>query len=291
MFKAMKKVWSVIWDILILADKVNLGLVAAGVAFFGMFSIFPAIAALIAVFGLVADPAIVVEQLDLVRDIIPDETYNLISYQFTRLLGAGTQTLGLATVISLGVALWAARAGVAALMQGLNAISGMPNRGGLWQYVVALTLTVSLIGICVTALLMVVVAPIVIAFLPISSSTGLILEATRWVVAFLIVQAALSVLYRFGPNRRGDRMRWFTPGALLVVVLWIAGSYGFSYYLSNFGSYNEIYGAIGAVIAMLMWLYISAYLVLMGAAFNVVVLRQERGVKEAVSPFDTETPA
>lgn len=294
MIRGLKKIWTIIWDILTLADKVNLGLIAAGVAFFGMFSVFPAIAALIAVFGLLADPAIVVAQLELVREIIPAEAYELIFDQFDRLLSARTETLGVATAISLGLALWAARAGVAALMQGLNAINGMPNRGGFRHYLVALTLTVSLIGISVTALLLVVVAPIVIAFLPVSPLTSWLLEGTRWIVAFVIVQAALSILYRFGPNRRGDRMRWFTPGALLVLVLWIAASAGFSYYLTNFASYNQVYGSIGAVIAMMMWLYISAYLILMGAAFNVVILERPRtkrkvdAVEEAISPFDGE---
>ncbi len=289
MIGAMLAVWRVIRDILALSDKVNLGLISAGVAFFGMFSVFPAIAALIAVFGLLADPAIVVEQLELMRDIIPAEAYSLISSQITRLLNAGVDTLGVATAVSLGLALWASRLGVAALMQGLNAISGSPNRSGVRHYLVALTLTVSLIGICVTALLMVVIAPIAIALLPISAATGWILEGVRWTVAFAIVQAALSILYRFGPNRRGDRMRWFTPGALLVVVLWIAASFGFSYYLTNFGSYNEVYGSIGAVIAMLMWLYISAYLILMGAAFNVVILdARHKAVEEAQSIFEAD---
>lgn len=276
MIGTIKRLWSVISDILTLADKVHLGLIAAGVAFFGMFSVFPAIAALIAVFGLLADPAIVVEQLELMQEIIPEDAYALLFDQVERLLGAPTETLGVATAISVGLALWAARAGVAALIQGLNAINGSPNRSGLRHYLVALTLTASLVGISVTALLMVVVAPIVIAFLPVSPLTGWLLEGTRWVVAFVIVQAALSILYRFGPNRRGNRTRWFTPGALLVLVLWIGASAGFSYYLTNFGSYNQVYGSIGAVIAMLMWLYISAYLILMGAAFNFVVLERPR---------------
>ena len=287
-WRAATKVWGVLWEMLTLADKVNLGLIAAGVGFFGMFSVFPAIAALIAVFSLVSDPSVVMGQLELVRELVPPDAYTLIADQVSRLLGARTETLGLATAISLALALWAARAGVAALMQGLNAISGQPNRGGFRHYLVALTLTLSLLGICIVALLMVVVAPIVIAFLPISASTGLILESIRWFVAFLIVQAALSVLYRFGPNRRGNRMRWFTPGALLVVLLWIGASAGFSYYLTNFGSYNEIYGSIGAVIAMLMWLYISAYLVLMGAVFNVVMLDHGHAIEEAQNPFESE---
>jgi len=268
------QVWHWLRAVFDLAGRVHLGLIAAGVAFFGMFSIFPGLAALIALFGLVADPEIVGEQLQAMQELIPAEAYVLISDQTNRLLAAQTETLGLTTLISIFLAVWAARAGVAALIQGLNAINGKPNRGGLWHYVVALFLTVTLMFICVVALLSVVVAPILLAFLPISAVTAWLLEAVRWAVTFLIMMTGLSVLYRYGPNRRGDRMRWITPGAFFVVLVWVVASVGFSYYLTNFGSYNEVYGSIGAVIAMLMWLYISAYLVLMGAALNVVVFAE-----------------
>jgi len=267
----VKRAWSIVAEVAVLADRVHLSLIAAGVAFFGMFSVFPAIAALIAIFGLVADPYIVEAQLELMREIIPTDAYTLFDRQITRLLGARAETLGVATLVSTAIALWAARAGVGAIIQGLNAINGRPNRGGVRHYLVALLLTFALLGICVTALLMVVVAPIVLALVPLSEQTEWILEIFRWIVALGIVQAALSVLYRYGPNRRGERMHWLTPGASLVVVLWIVASIGFSAYLSNFGRYNEIYGSIGAVIAMLFWLYISAYLVLLGAALNVVL--------------------
>jgi membrane protein len=277
-----KHVWRVTRDVFGLADRVHLGLISAGVAFFGMFSIFPALAALIAVFGLVADASVVEQQLVLVEELIPTEAYELIAGQINRLLAAQTGTLGLATLISIVLALWAARAGVAALIQGLNAINGRPNRSGLWHYVVAMFMTLTLMGICIVALLMVVVLPVALALLPIAASTGWLPEGLRWIVTFLIVMAALSVLYRFGPIRRGNRMGWFTPGAFLVVIVWVAASVGLSFYLSNFCSYKEVYGSIGAVIAMLMWLYISAYLVLMGAALNVVL----DGAKQPAGALD-----
>lgn len=271
MLDRTKRVWRVSREVFALADRVHLGLISAGVAFFSMFAMFPALAALIAVFGLVADASVVEEQLGLMEELIPVAAYELISEQITRLLAAQTGTLGIATAVSIMLALWAARGGVAALIQGLNAISGRPNRGGIWSYVVAILMTLTLMGISIMALLLVVVLPVALAFIPFSASVGWLLEGFRWVVTFVLVMSALSILYRFGPNARGMRMNWVTPGALGVVVVWVAASAGFSYYLTNFGSYNEVYGSIGAVIAMLMWLYISAYLVLMGAAFNVVM--------------------
>lgn len=257
-----------VWDT---ASDRNVSLISAGVAFFGMFSIFPAIAAVIAIFGLLADPNVVVEQLELMRDIIPVDAYDILAGQMDRLLSAGGDTLGWASALSIALALWAARAGVAGLMGGLNEIAASPPRNGFKQIVVALTLTVCLVALAITALLAVIVAPIVLAFAPITAGNAAILEGVRWIVAFLVLYSALSLLYRFGPNQRGARLRWLTVGAVTVIVLWIAASFGLSYYLTNFASYNEVYGSIGAVIGMLLWLYITAYLVLLGAALNLHV--------------------
>lgn len=271
MIGSIMRFWHLLTTVWSTAERSNLGLIAAGVAFFAMFAIFPAIAALIAVFGLVADPGVVEGQLDMMADFIPQEAFGLFKDQIDRLLSTRTETLGWATIVSISLALWSARAGVAALMRGLNAISGARNRGGLRHYAVALLLTACLIGIAVAALLVVVVAPIILAFLPLGTLTTVALQALRWLMALFILMAALGLLYRFGPNERGHRTGWVTPGAAMVVVLWIVASVGFSIYLTNFGSYNEVYGSIGAVIALLMWLYISAYLVLMGAVLNLTL--------------------
>ena len=254
-----------VWDT---ASDRNVSLISAGVAFFGMFAIFPAIAAVIAIFGLLADPAVVVEQLALMRDIIPVDAYNILEGQMDRLLSAGGETLGWASALSIGLALWAARAGVAGLMGGLNEIAACKPRHGIKQAIVAMTLTVCLVALAIAALFAVVVAPIILAFAPLTAGNAAILDGVRWLLAFLVLYAALSLLYRFGPNQRGARLRWLTVGAATVIVLWIAASFGLSYYLTNFASYNEVYGSIGAVIGMLLWLYITAYLVLLGAALN-----------------------
>ncbi len=250
------------------ASDRHIGLIAAGVAFFGMFAIFPGIGALISLFGILADPAIVVEQLALLEDIIPPDTYSILESQTNRLLGARSDALGWASILSVGLALWAARAGVAALMGGLNAIADRPPRSGLKQAVVAMTLTICLVGLGVVALISVVIAPLILAYFPIQGAAALSLEGLRWAVVIMLLYAALALLYRYGPNQRGARLKWFTIGSALVIVVWIAASVGLSFYLTNFASYNEVYGSIGAVIGMLLWLYMSAYLVLLGAALN-----------------------
>ena len=281
--------WQFLCRIWATVGERNLGLIAAGVAFFGMFAIFPALAALIAVFGLLADPAIVSEQLNLLREVIPPEVFNILAAQIDRLLGAQSNTLGWATVLSIVLALWAARAGVAALMSGLNAIADMPSRNGFKQAFVAYNLTIGLVCLAILALLAVVISPIVLAFAPIASGSAMVLEGIRWVVALGALYAALAFLYRFGPNQRGARIKWFTIGAGIVVFVWIGASFGLSFYLTNFASYNEVYGSIGAVIGMLLWLYITAYLVLLGAVLNLHVHGKVSGPDKTTAKTEVTT--
>ncbi len=264
-------IWGAIGQVAAMADRTHMGLMAAGIAFFGMFAIFPALGALIAIFGLVADPVVVEEQVAVFEDVMPPGAAELITDQVHRLVTAQSGTLGWATVLSLLLALWSARAGVASLVQGLNAIHEIPNRGGLLHALVSILITLSLIAIGLTGLFAVIIAPILIALAPIANATSWLLEAIRWLVALASLLMALGILYRFGPNGR-VRLAWVTPGAVLVIILWLAASALFSAYLSRFDSYNEIYGSIGAVVALMMWLYISAFLVLLGAAFNEVII-------------------
>lgn len=272
----MVAVWSI-------AGEKHLGLIAAGVAFFGMFGIFPGIAAVIAIFGLIADPLVIAEQLALMEDIIPPDAYNLIASQVFRLVAAPSDALGWATGLSIALALWSCRAGVSALIGGLNAIAGERMRNGFLQMLVALMLTFALVSLAIVALTVVVIVPIILAFIPVANSTAWLLEGIRWLIALGVLMMGLSLLYRFGPARIGGRGRWITVGAFVVVILWVAASAGLSFYLTNFGSYNEVYGSIGAVVGLLLWLYVSAYLILLGAALNVVV----HGGGNPPSPQDT----
>lgn len=259
-----------------LASDNHIGLIAAGVAFFGLFGIFPGIAAVIAIFGLLADPLVVAQQLMLLEDIIPQDAYNLIAAQVYRLAAAPNQALGWTTALSILLALWACRAGVAALIGGLQAIAGQRSRSGLRQAFVAMLLTLALVALAVVALIVVIIMPVVLAIFPLeifplAGAAGWLLEALRWALALFVLITGLGLLYRFGPARTTGRFRWVSVGAVLVIVLWVAASAGLSAYLTHFGNYNEVYGSLGAVIGLLLWLYLSAYLILLGAALNVLV--------------------
>ncbi|MEO0390836.1 MAG: YihY/virulence factor BrkB family protein [Pseudomonadota bacterium] len=255
-------------DVYAALDDKNLFLVAAGCAFYGILAIFPAMSAVIALWGLIADAAVVAEQLEQYRAILPVEVFDLINTQAMQLITADTQTLGWAGVLSILVAIWTARAGVAALMRGLNAIYAVPNGAGLGHTVRALFLTAALIGVALVALACVVVAPVVLALMPPEVVRApYLLAALRWGLAVAVLLAGFALVLRIGPNDSSARP-WISAGAVLATVGWTAASYGFSVYLAQFAQYNEIYGSIGAVIALLMWLFLSALLVLLGGALN-----------------------
>ena len=256
-------------------DERNLSLIAAGVAFYAMLALFPALAAVIAIWGFFSDPQFIHDQLILLESFVPADAYALIEAQVIALTSANDSALGWASIISTLLALWTARSGVAALIRGLNTVHRAPTRGGLRSVLTALALTATLILIAIMAMAAIIVFPVVFAFLPEGAFWVRVLEVIRWVLIITIITFGLGVLYRFGPNTAEARAHWFTPGAAAAVVIWGTVSAGFSIYLSNFGNYNEVYGSIGAVIALLMWFYISAWVILLGGSLNAALDRRK----------------
>lgn len=280
--------WHALRDGFVQIGETNLALVSAGVGFFGMLSIFPAIAALIALLSLVADPDVVIEQLEQMRGLLPNDVYDIFQTQIVGLVTASSDTLGWAGAISIAVAFWSARAGVAAMMTGLNAVHATKNRATVSHYLRALLLTGALMGVGIVSLITLVIAPVVLAFFPLGGITGALVETLRWTIAVVVLLAGVSVLYRYGPNRGKPHRRSIRPGAVVAVLSWAALSVGFSYYVANFGNYNQVYGSIGAVIAMLIWLWLSSFLILLGAVVNAQVEKHMYGVSSVhgASPFE-----
>ncbi len=243
-------------------------MIAAGVAFYGMFAIFPAVAAVIALWGFLADPDVVEEQLGLLRAFVPDDAYSVLTRQVERLIRTNESTLGLTTLISTGVALWSTRAGVGALTRGLNAAYGTIPRDGIWGIAWSVFMTGALVVVALLALASVVVLPVVLNVFPQGRFTEAVLTVAQWTLTGVVSLGTLGLLYRYGPNHRGRRPRWLSLGAVLALAVWAAVSVGYSFYLANWGSYNEVYGSIGAIIALLMWFFISALSILLGAAVN-----------------------
>lgn len=259
-------------------EQAELDLISAGVAFFGFLALFPAAAALIAIWGAVFDPSVIQTQLELLKGFLPPDALTLLQGQVGSLLQMRGSQLGWTTALSTLFALWSARAGVAALIRGLNAIHNLPNRRSGHHQLQAILLTLALIGLALAAMLVTVVAPLVIGLLPLPGDDAVLLHRANLALGVLLVLASLGLAYRFGPNHATTRPPLISWGLLVAVVLWALAARGFMLYLANFPSYNRIYGSIGAVVVLLIWLYVSAYTVLLGAAFDAELHRRRKPV-------------
>ncbi|MCC5984054.1 MAG: YihY/virulence factor BrkB family protein [Rhodobacteraceae bacterium] len=251
----------------------RIDLVAAGVAFYALFALFPALAALVSIAGYFYDPEMVEAAFADYSDLLPPDAVDLIAAQLEQIRRATDTTLGWASLLSLAIALWSARLGVAGLARGLTAVYGLPPRSGIMFYAHALALTVAMVSVGAVALGLLVVLPLVLALVPAGFLDGAVTEALRWLVALAVVLAGLALFYRYGPNRaRAERNRMVLwPGLAVAVVLWLAASAVLNFYLANFADYNEIYGSIGAVVVLMLWFYVSAYAILLGGVTNAVL--------------------
>ena len=257
-------------------EQAELDLISAGVAFFGFLAIFPAVAAIIAIWGTVYDPSVIRTQVEPLKDFLPPEAFALVLGQVEGLLAVRGPKLGWATLFSTLLALWSARAGVAALIRGLNAIHHLPNRAGHHHQLRALILTLVLIGLALSAMVVTVIAPILIEVLPLTLDDAWWLHQANMALGLVLLVLAIGIAYRAGPNHATARPPLFTWGLVVAVALWALAARGFMLYLANFPSYNRIYGSIGAVAILMIWLYVSAYAVLLGAAFDAELRRKRQ---------------
>jgi membrane protein len=189
----------------------NISIIAAGVAFYGLLAIFPAITALVSIWGLVADPAQVQQQFAAVKEIVPAEAWQLLNEQLRSVVSTSSASLGWGVVLGIVVALWSAGAGVRALLTALNiAYDEDEKRGFVEFYAVAFLLTVALIGAAVLALTVIVAVPLILQFLPLGSLANAVIRVLTWLVLAALMIVGLAVLYRYGPSRRHARLRWVT---------------------------------------------------------------------------------
>ncbi|WP_419953568.1 YihY/virulence factor BrkB family protein [Methylobacterium sp.] len=246
----------------------NLVSVAAGVTFYVLLAIFPAIAALVACYGLVAEVSTINDHLQNLQGVIPSGALDIIGEQVKRIAEKGDTTLGLTFFTGLALSIWSANGGMKAVFQALNIVyEERETRNFFWLNLRSLTFTAGALLFIVLALVGIVVVPAVINIVGLSAEAWYI-SLLRWPVLLLAVLAGLAVLYRYGPSRDAPRWRWVTWGSAIAGVLWLAGSLGFSWYVSNFGKYNETYGSLGAVVGFMTWIWISTTIVLVGAEIN-----------------------
>ena len=259
----------ILWRVKDEISSDHVGLVAAGVAFYGLLAVFPAITAMMALAGLIYDPTGLVDALSGVAGVIPQDAADILLTQAQEVAGSQEGGLTLGLILGLAIALWSASAGVGSLIEGINlAYDEEETRGFVKLKLITLALTLCMILGLLMAVGLMLVVPVALQFLAWSPAMETAIRWLSYVPLALIVIVGLGVLYRFGPDRDPAKWRWLTPGALAAAALWLVASVGFSIYVGNFGSYNETFGSLGGVVVMLMWMWISAYVVLMGAELN-----------------------
>jgi membrane protein len=243
--------------------------IAAGVTFYSLLAIFPAIAALVAIYGLFVDPASISRNVDSLSGLLPGGAIDVIREQMTRIASRGKNTLGLAFAVGLLVSLWSANAGIKSLFDSLNLVYDEEEKRGLIKLnLVSLTFTVAAIVFVLIGIAAVVVLPAALNHIGLGGASDIIVRIGRWPVLFILVALALALIYRYGPSRSKPKWRWITWGSAVAALAWIVASLLFSWYAANFGSYNETYGSLGAVIGLMIWLWLSTVVILVGAELD-----------------------
>jgi membrane protein len=257
--------------------KHNVTMIAAGVAFYAMLAIFPALIAIVAVYALVSDPSKVAEQIAPVVNALPADVGNLLRDQLRGAVAASHEGLTIGLVASLLGTLWAASGGVNALTRGLRIIMDSdPARSAIRQRAVSVALTVGALVAAAVALALITVFPVALGHVGLGRAGRLGAEVLRWLLLLVLVVIGLAVVYRMagGPT---DRWRFVSWGVGVAVVVWILGSIGFTLYVGNFGRYNETYGGLAAVVVLLLWLYLSSFAILLGAVVDAQLTARGRG--------------
>jgi membrane protein len=242
---------------------------AASVTFYSILALFPAIAALVALYGLFSDPRTISSHLETLSAVLPGGAMQVLGDEINRVAAQANTKLGLAFLIGLGTAIWSANAGIKSLIDALNIVYKEPEkRNFLSLNAASLAFTVGIIVFALVALIAMVVLPPLLEYFGIGSVAERITRVGRWPALFIVVIFGLSCLYRYGPSRPKPRWQWITLGSAFAALAWLAGSLLFSWYAANFGSYNKTYGSLGAVVGFMVWIWISNIVILLGAEIN-----------------------
>lgn len=238
---------------------------AAGVAFYAILAIFPALGASVMIYAAFADASLVAAHLTLLAGVLPPGAVDLMAEQMTRMASVN-HTFGPALAANLAFSLWSANAGVAALFDALNVVFKEEEKRS-WLRFYAMTFVFTLFAVFFLALAfgLIVVLPVALKFIGWEGSTSYSLASMRWPGLFVGVLFVLAMVYRYGPSRRPAKWRWVSPGAVLAATAWLTVSIAFSWYVASFDSYSRMYGSLGAVIGFMMWLWLSSVVALLGA--------------------------
>lgn len=257
------------WRLWAALNEDRVMLVAAGVTFYLLLALFPALAALVSVYGLVADPQTIANQISNIGGVVPPTVLDIVRAQLESLARQDRDSLSVGFLVGLAVAIWGANSGIKSLFDAMNiAYEEREKRGFFLLNFVSLTFTLGAIATAILLLLVVGLVPAALALLDFGPAADALLRYGRWALLLVVVGLGISLLYRFGPSREHARWRWLSWGSGLAAIVWVAASWGFSWYLQSFADFNATYGSLGAVIGLLIWTWISMIVIIMGAEIN-----------------------
>ncbi|MEO2072554.1 MAG: YihY/virulence factor BrkB family protein [Zunongwangia sp.] len=273
-FKLSAKGW---WEVIkevkneISADKVSI--VSAGVAFYAFLAVFPAIMALISLYGLATDPQEIQRQINELSAMMPRQAFEVLQQRVDVFLQTHGDQLGWGTVFGIIFSIWSANKGTNGLLTGVDiAYDTIENHNIFKQYLMASVFTIGGLIMLILSMILIVGFPALVHKIGLPAKLEDLISWSRWLLLAFLVSIFLCLVYKFAPARPKPTTRWVIPGALFSTIVWLAASYGFSFYVSNFGNYGEVYGSISAVVVLLLWLYITCFIILLGAEINTEIV-------------------
>lgn len=277
------------WKDILLRIKDNIGkdnvsVISAGIAFFFFLAVFPAIGAMVAIYGLVSDPIEIREHLATLAVVLPPEALAILQDQLTRVAESGESVLSFGVFFGIALAVWSSSKGIKALIKGLNVVyKEKDGRNFIKFNAVAYSITFCAILFALLSLAAIVAFPAFVSMVVLSDFAKTISSILRWPLLAIFVMLGLALLYRYAPHREHAKFRWVSWGSFIATVLWIVISVLFSFYVAKSGKFNETYGSLGAVIILQMWFYMTAFAVLLGGEFNSEIEHQTR-IDSTVDP-------
>jgi membrane protein len=276
-------------DCALAAREHRLTLIAAAVAFYSFLSIFPGLAAIVAIYGLLFDDVAIDDQMHALANVVPPEALRVLRTALQRSADGSRDSLNTALFLGTAAALLSAQRGTAALCQALSIVCGAKERRRfIERTVVSLVLTVGAVLVLVVTLCVVARLPALLAHIAPATTVVRWLSAVAWPLLAAAMLFSLAIVYRWGPQRPQTGWRWVSWGSLLATSLWLAGSWGFSFYLGHFGSFDRTYGSMAAIAILLTWIYLTALVVLLGA--EVDSLKQTPSAAATAGPTAGKRP-
>ncbi|WP_339879229.1 YihY/virulence factor BrkB family protein [uncultured Algoriphagus sp.] len=262
------------WKSILLKVKRRIGennvvIVAAGVGFFGFLAIFPAMMALISIYGFLIDPKEIEEQVSNISSMMPEQTHEILQYRVDNFIKPEGESLGWSTFLGILLGIWIGNLGTKSLFRGINIAYGTSSKRGIIKNNgLTLLFTFGAIILIILSAALIVAFPALIEKIGLPDKISCLISWMRWLVMGIVLVGSIGLIYNFGPKRKRPGFKWVLPGAVIATFLWLIASWTFSFYLRNFWNLSEIYGSISAVIFLMLWLFISTFIILLGAEIN-----------------------